>query len=296
VLRAFSQFDVVALGERHWAKEDADFRIHLIHDPRFAGTVNDIVIEFGNSLYQDTLDRYIQGGPISPEQLRKVWRDTTQPGAWDSPVYEEFLVALRKVNCGLRNSEPLRVLAGEPPVDWEKVANAVDFKSFAAGRDQHAAGVIDKEVIAKGRKALVIYGAGHLYHNWNDNLTTVLESQQKTKIFVIAPIGGVSDEYAHFDAFAGDSTPSFIPVRGTACADGNAADVLERGTKRLKIVEGKRVVVPVFESFVPLGELIDACLYFGRNEPAFAEPDARLYSNTDYGRELQRRRSIGAAP
>jgi hypothetical protein len=72
----------------------------------------------------------------------------------------------------------------------------------------------------------------------------------------------------------------------------NAADVLERGTQRLRIVDGKRLSVPVFESPVRLDELVDAGLYFGRKEPTLAAADESLYANTDYGRELQRRHTI----
>ena len=53
----------------------------------------------------------------------------------------------------------------------------------------------------------------------------------------------------------------------------NAADVLERGTQRLRIVDGKRLSVPVFESPVRLDELVDAGLYFGRKEPTLAAAD-----------------------
>jgi hypothetical protein len=62
----------------------------LIRDPRFAVTVNDIVVEFGKALYQDTMDRFINGEEIPYGELRKTWENTTQAhDVWDAPIYED---------------------------------------------------------------------------------------------------------------------------------------------------------------------------------------------------------------
>jgi len=79
VIAAFKSANLVALGERHWAREDSEFRLKLIRDPAFGQTVTDIVIEFANPLYQDLLDRYVNGGLVPSTDLRKIWQDTTQP-------------------------------------------------------------------------------------------------------------------------------------------------------------------------------------------------------------------------
>ena len=80
-----------------------------------------------------------------------------------------------------------------------------------------------------------------------------------------------------------------------------ANDLLERGTKRVKLVDGRPVLVDgrpvfvpvqVFESSLKLRQVADACLYFGSALPEFGQPPARLYDGTDYGREVQRRRAI----
>jgi hypothetical protein len=90
VIGAFESANLVSIGERHWAREDSGFRLKLIRDPAFSRIVTDVVIEFANPLYQDFLDRFVNGEAVTPTDLRKIWQDTTQPGAWDSPVYEEF--------------------------------------------------------------------------------------------------------------------------------------------------------------------------------------------------------------
>lgn len=51
IIDAFRTHSVVALGEGdHGNEQGHAFRLKLINDPRFAAVVNDIVVEFGNSL------------------------------------------------------------------------------------------------------------------------------------------------------------------------------------------------------------------------------------------------------
>src|SRR5262245_41998478 len=108
LLAAFDRASVVALGEKHWGREDAEFRLSLIRHPVFAQKVDDIIIEFANPLHQDVLDRFISGADVDSSDLRKVWQDTTQPGTWDSPLYEDFIVEVRSLNLALPADHRLR--------------------------------------------------------------------------------------------------------------------------------------------------------------------------------------------
>src|SRR5262249_41728704 len=64
ILNAFDKYPIVGLGESHWLQEEADFVIRLIRDPAFSAKVNDIVVECGNALYQDVMDRYLSGKEV----------------------------------------------------------------------------------------------------------------------------------------------------------------------------------------------------------------------------------------
>jgi hypothetical protein len=104
VLRAFEQFPLVALSEGagHGQLETRDFFASLIRDPRFAPTASKFVIEFGNARYQRVIDRYVTGGPVSRDELRHIWEDTTQiSGVWSLPMYEQMVAEVRSVNEGL---------------------------------------------------------------------------------------------------------------------------------------------------------------------------------------------------
>src|SRR5438128_8898840 len=50
VLRAFETHDVVMLGEIHWNKQEYEWLQSLVANPEFADRVDDVVMEFGNSL------------------------------------------------------------------------------------------------------------------------------------------------------------------------------------------------------------------------------------------------------
>ena len=53
------------------------------------------------------------------------------------------------------------MLLGDPPIEWEKVHSLDDLKRWL-NRDSVAAEVVRREVLAKGRRALIIYGDQHL--------------------------------------------------------------------------------------------------------------------------------------
>lgn len=156
---------MVALGEGgHGNEQGHAFRLSLVRDPRFAATVNDIVVEFGAAQNQGIIDRFVDGEDVPINELRKVWQDTTVPTpVWDVPIYEEFYRAVREVNCSLPKGKRLRILLGDPPVDWNtKAVPRIDSPGVDY-RDSHPAKLIQKEVLMKRRRALVIYGGGHFF-------------------------------------------------------------------------------------------------------------------------------------
>jgi hypothetical protein len=57
VLRAFDNDDIVMFGEAHGCKQEYEWLDELVGAPGFADRVDDIVVEFGNSLYQGLVDR-----------------------------------------------------------------------------------------------------------------------------------------------------------------------------------------------------------------------------------------------
>src|ERR1017187_5976159 len=121
-------------------------------------------------------------------QLRQVWRDTTQSplNTWDSPVYEQFYRTVRAANWALPAAKQMRVLLGDPPIDWSKIRDLSQVGGFGSQRDNHAASVVKKEVLANGRRALLCYGWGHLAHG--GSLVGLLERQTNERVYTIVDL------------------------------------------------------------------------------------------------------------
>src|SRR5215831_13306483 len=155
LISVFDQADIIALGETHRWRLDTDLRIAVVRHPDFAKKVRSIVVEFGSTTEQPTLDRYIRGENISPAQLAQIWKTTTQAanGVWEDPIYTDFFAAVRDVNSKLLASARIRVLGGDP--------GPGDNRS----RETAAVAVLKEQVLEKRGKALVIYGGAHFYRN-----------------------------------------------------------------------------------------------------------------------------------
>ena len=199
VIESFGRYNLVGLGERHGNLEDSQFRLRIIRDPEFAQRVNDVVIEFGNPLYQDILDRFVEGANVSHVELSKVWKETTQRGTsvWNSPIYEELIVAVRAVNAAMPSGKHLRVLAADYPIDWTLI-DAEKAKLFPredviralwknVRRDVAAADIIRRSVLDPGRKALVIFGGNHFFRNDSSELINLFQEDSRAKWFSITP-------------------------------------------------------------------------------------------------------------
>jgi sulfur carrier protein ThiS len=149
--------------------------------------VNDIVVESGNSRFQDVVDAFVSGQQVPDTTLRQAWQNTTVANfVWERPIYEQFFRAVRDVNTSLPKQKQLRLLLGDPPIDWNTVRTADDLLKWLGQRDSSAATIVRDQVLAKHRRALVIYGEGHFWrHNAGHNLVLRLEADG-TKVFTVS--------------------------------------------------------------------------------------------------------------
>jgi hypothetical protein len=225
LIDAFRDHAIVAMteGAGHGDLRGHDFRVSLVKDARFAETVNDIVVEFGSARYQDVMDRFVAGEDVPYDVLRQVWQNTTVASAlWDAPIYEEFFRTVRAVNAPLPRARRLRVLLGDPPIDWDQVHTPQDIERWAADRDRHPAQAVEREVLARHRRALLIYGFGHLWRKTEPapdqpdgqfpTLVRLLErsgARVFTVSMVMADIGTLEPGGASWPV------PSLVRLRGT---------------------------------------------------------------------------------
>jgi hypothetical protein len=160
VFVAFAHHPLVGLGDDHGIGRAMDFYAEVVRDPRFAQEIGNVVVEFGASGRQDVIDRYVAGETVPYGELRTVWTDTvgwTPTPGWLG--FAQFFATVRELNKGLPPERRIKVWLGEPPVDWSRPGNRL--MGAINARDTHPAAIIEREVLAKGKKALVIYGSFH---------------------------------------------------------------------------------------------------------------------------------------
>jgi len=144
-------------------EEEHRFRLSLLNDPRFVSKVDDIVVEFGGSRYQDVMDRFIAGDEVPYNELKRSWQQTTKPHhVSDAPIYEEFFRAVRAANDKLPEQEKIRVLLADPPIDWTLINGFEDLLPWLQQRMPFEAGLVEREVLSKNRRALLLFAAGHV--------------------------------------------------------------------------------------------------------------------------------------
>jgi hypothetical protein len=289
------KLDMLALGERHWSLPEHRFLRELILDPRFPTVFRTIIVEFGNALYQRTIDRYLAGENVSSRDLSMVWHDTTMPRAWDSPLYAEFFEIVREVNKRLPKIKKLRVFLGDPPVDWSKVKDVADFKPFM-DRDAFYAEVMARNC---GReRCLLICGSDHFH--WKDPLANLRPPSAhknaleyyRTKVGNAKKIESVLPLYSQAEIFTQYSVPFLLsthaPPLGTmrfGQVDQTPVMILKQGDGEAKPVEVRA------DDTLPVSEVVDWVLYLGKADEQ-SDPSPSLYQDRAYVRELYRRSKI----
>lgn len=218
IFAAFQRRPIVALSDDHGIAQEEDFYASLVRDKRFPDAVGNVVVEFGDAAQQATLDRYLAGDVIPYEDLRKVWSDTV---GWiptvDALGYVNFFAQVRAVNLGLPADKRIRVWLGDPPIDWSKIKTQDDFLPKLEQRNQYPADIIKTEILAKGKKALVIYGGFHFYGE--KSLRGLVEHDYSGTFFIVTAYRGFTDSgcsKAFEKAIQSWPNPALAePVRGT---------------------------------------------------------------------------------
>jgi hypothetical protein len=308
IVDAFQTHSVVAVTAGHGEARGYAFLQLLIHDPRIISAINDIVVEEGSARYQDVVDRFLRGDKVPIESLRHVWRDTTQPGLGYDTQWEEFYQALRSINASQPAAHKIRVLLGDPPIDWENVKTAEEHRHWIEMRDTFPADLIQQEVLAKGRRALLTYGQMHFQRkNLNANyefegpaetIVSRLENKWGAKVFTIftADVSSLEPDAASWPS------PSLAIARGTVLG---AADFTvyypSEAIGRFPIRDGK----PDFSAPIPRDQWktlraedqFDAVLYTGKGPSPRVDLDpARCAEKAEFQEHLRRMAAAGLPP
>jgi hypothetical protein len=282
LLDLFERFTLVALGEMHGVEQGADFVLEVVRHPLFAERVNAIVVEFGNAFHQQVADAYVAGADVPMSAVRRIWHDFAgAAGPWGArmPIYEQFFSSIRGLNESLPADQRIRVLLGDPPVDWSAIRTREDARTIRGGRDEHFASVVERLVLERGQRALLLAGIHHLFRvrsldvaprpgldpPAHRNITQLLEDGHPGSTYVVMPHPGEPDveKLAELEArLASWPIPSLAAVRNSWLDELSAATMFGGGNTRLFWPDGK-LTKPFAGSSATLGDLIDAYLYLG---------------------------------
>lgn len=280
MIQAISTHQIVMFGETHGSKQEYEWLCKLVKTPEFADRVDDIVVEFGNSLYQKTVDRYIAGEDIPQAQVEKAWRNMIGAVGPISPVYGWFYQAVREANLQRRGGHKIRLLLGDPYGDWSKIKNAEDLGPYLAHRDEWYAEVVKEEVLAHHHRALLIMGAGHFLRRNGPGLVEQAVRAAGIQPYLVVlgtnAVGGYGDLDRRFDAWP---LPFIVTLSGNWVGELPANPVLTGG-----------VVAPNSQR---MEDVADAMLYVGSRDSLTQVflPRSELV-NTAYGNEVERRLQI----
>ncbi len=281
IVNLFGTYRIVMLGEIHECRQQYDLLSKLIATPGFSERVNDIVVELGNAKYQQLVDRYTAGDSVPFEEVQKAWRDTVGALGPVSPVYGEFYRAVREANRKLPKQRRLRILLGDPPINWKDVHSREEVGLYLPFRDSFYASVVRYEVLARDHRALLIMGEGHFRRS--GGRPGAIENELLmafVKPYVILSgsniVRGYEDTDSRFDSIA---PPALIEMKdnwiGSLPAPGRGG------------------------SASTWDQTGDAYLYLGPRDRLTVVKNRRSeLDGTVYGRELQRRLTIifGTAP
>ncbi len=295
IAKQFDKHPLIMLGELHRSIEIHAFLQQMLRDPVFICRADDIVVEFGNSRLQAVADAYVSGGDITAVQLQSVWRETSPPLTWNSPVYRQVFETVRDINSKHLCRHALRVLLGDPPLDWSKVETAKDYEPFT-DRDGSYAAVVEREVLARHHRALLIAGELHAMkqipkdlQDSPDDVTVaqLIERKHPGALFCIVSVP-LPDAAK---ALGMGAPPSFRTVRGSPLERADFQLVDEEIAVTQVSVAGKQVwKVEPDKGWPRMGEVVDGLVYLGGNHSLYPSPS--IYLDPVYQQELRRRAVI----
>jgi hypothetical protein len=242
----------------------------LVRHPDFAKKVRTIVVEWGSTSEQTTLDRYIRGENVSKAQFEQVWKKLSPGNIGDlvseNSIYTDFFAAVREVNSRLPAAERIRVFGGDPG-------------PAGGSRDSAAVSILNAQALQKRGKGLVIYGAGHFWRAAPKDFgvvgtVTLLDRNYPGRTFAVITVGGKSNvspeddvarpDYQKFDrALKTQVRPVMVPVQRLPFRDFKTEEFL--GGDVVRCTRGPGGCVSIFKgSTLTLSQMADALVYFGK--------------------------------
>lgn len=295
IIQAFQNCNIIGLGEgAHDLENSHTFFKKLFDNKKIQEIINVIIIEFANIDYQTILDKYIFGEEVDLNELRKVWRESTQsPGRLgEIPVYFALLQKIRNINLTIPAEKKIRVVGGDPSIDWKAINTWDDYKNqIGFSRDTFPAHLAIDFAMHDFKKVLLIYSGFHLTKVFDKDkravhptITTAINEKYKDAIKVI--------EVFNPKAFQLEEQVKNLPLY--SIVDLSEDEIGDFPAEKMfsSITNNKGAKLTLFEKY-KIKDLFDAFLFVGLAESwKIAEVPQSVSYDHEYWNELNRRRKI----
>jgi len=181
---------------------------------------------------------------------------------------------VRNRNRDLSPAQRLRVIVTGAPIDWGKIRTSDDhdrFRDSFGPEKPHLAAAVEREVLKKGRRGLIIGSRARLFRRDEKNDLATIEKISPTSVFVVTPHIGFEERHAELEPrLLSWPKPAVAHLKGTWLGD-------------------------QYEDEFTFAEVADAYLYLGPRESLMvSQPAPETYRDDVYFAELSRRYRIQA--
>ena len=295
IAKIYDSRPLIFMGEWHRNGQQHVFLRALIGDPRFLCRTDDIVIESGNARLQPIADAWASGKEVSEADLVSMYRETMVPFTWNAPMYRQFYEAVREANAKHLCPHPVRLVLGDPAFEWAKIDNADELKKVE-DRDQAFADTVEREVLAKKHRALLIAGVPHALRKLakptpdddgfsEPTATQIIEKKHPGSVFVVALV----TTPAAAATMKMPPPPSFRVVHGSPLAKLDFVLIAPATKATPVVINGKHDwKLEDSKAWAPMDQVVDGVLYLGGDETRVFPP-ASIYLEPVYQNELRRR-------
>jgi len=124
IFKLFDEYDIVILCERdHRDITQYNLLLDIFRDKRFMNIQN-AYFEIGNSVYNDTINRFLQNPYLTPEQVDEsvlfFHRNSYGATLWEKTNYSYYFKGVYYINKNLSADDKIRVRGLDIGVDWSK--------------------------------------------------------------------------------------------------------------------------------------------------------------------------------
>ena len=228
-----------------------------------------------------------------------MYRETIVMFAWNAPMYRAFYEAVREVNMKHTCPHPVRLVLGDPDMDWAKIDTVEQLKAVP-DRDQFFADVVEREVLAKKHRALLISGALHALKSYpkrepgddagfsEPSAAQLIERKRPGSIFIV----GLVTTPAAAETMKMPPPPSFRVVKGSALEKLSFSIIAPAWDAKPVIVNGKHDwELTDSNAWASMGKVVDGVLYLGGDETRVFPPPS-IYLEPVYQAQLRKRAAL----